>query len=263
MALLRLKQFLRRNATSLPYLSGDGFASLARESKNQVLFCKSEMVERTLEKLRDVDRPFVLVAGNSDREFILDKFTLPNNLRRMYLQNSFITQNELIRTLPIGVENFKHSMNGLPSLFQPNISYEKKVNKIFIGPFGRTHPEREALMQIRTSSRLVVQSDRLSPKAYAEQASFFRFVACPRGNGVDTHRLWETLYRGSRPILLRNDWASSLEYLGLPLILVDSWSEIDLLNALEQNSGLDSPAPNNLEFLWADAWEKLFRHDLV
>ena len=263
LALLRLKQFLRRNASSLPYLSGDGFASLGRQSKNQVFFCKSEIVEKTLEKLEEIDRPFVLISGNSDREFISDQFILPNNLQRMYLQNSFITQNDLIRTLPIGVENLRHSMNGLPSLLQSNISYEKKVNKILIGPYGRTHPEREALMQIKTSSRLVVQRNRLSPKEFAKQASSFRFVACPRGNGVDTHRLWETLYRGSLPILLRNDWASSLEYLGLPLILVDSWRERDLLNALEQNSGLRPLAPRNLKFLWADAWEELFRRDLI
>ncbi|NBQ42369.1 MAG: hypothetical protein EBU23_07500, partial [Mycobacteriaceae bacterium] len=30
-----------------------------------------------------------------------------------------------------------------------------------------------------------------------------KFVACPRGNGVDTHRTWEALYMGSIPILRR------------------------------------------------------------
>jgi hypothetical protein len=50
------------------------------------------------------------------------------------------------------------------------------------------------------------------------------FVVCPRGNGVDTHRLWETLYMGSIPIVQRDiahrDWED------LPIAWLDDWKEI-------------------------------------
>jgi hypothetical protein len=45
-------------------------------------------------------------------------------------------------------------------------------------------------------------------------------VACPRGNGLDTHRVWEALYLGAVPVLER----SPLDplYSDLPVLLVDS-----------------------------------------
>ncbi len=50
------------------------------------------------------------------------------------------------------------------------------------------------------------------------------FVLCPRGNGVDTHRLWETLYMGGIPIVRRRDcWLPLLT--DLPVVVVDEWSE--------------------------------------
>lgn len=59
------------------------------------------------------------------------------------------------------------------------------------------------------------------------------FVLCPRGNGVDTHRLWETLYMGSIPIV-RKDVAHS-DWTDLPILFVSSWDEVteDRLRAEE------------------------------
>lgn len=51
------------------------------------------------------------------------------------------------------------------------------------------------------------------------------FVLCPRGNGTDTHRLWETLYMGGIPIVRRADcWVSLLA--DLPVVIVDEWPEV-------------------------------------
>lgn len=52
-----------------------------------------------------------------------------------------------------------------------------------------------------------------------------KFVFCPRGNGVDTHRLWESLYMGSIPIV-KYDKAHHL-VTDLPIIFIDSWDKID------------------------------------
>lgn len=50
------------------------------------------------------------------------------------------------------------------------------------------------------------------------------FVLCPRGNGIDTHRLWETLYMGSIPIVRRD--VGYLEFEDLPICFVNSWNEV-------------------------------------
>lgn len=51
-----------------------------------------------------------------------------------------------------------------------------------------------------------------------------KFVLCPRGNGVDTHRLWETLYMESFPIVQRH--VALQEFDDLPILWIDSWEEV-------------------------------------
>jgi hypothetical protein len=50
------------------------------------------------------------------------------------------------------------------------------------------------------------------------------FVLCPRGNGLDTHRLWETLYMGGIPVVLRGRSTVQLTA-GLPVVVVDDWKQ--------------------------------------
>ena len=52
-----------------------------------------------------------------------------------------------------------------------------------------------------------------------------KFVFCPRGNGIDTHRLWETLYMGSYPIVKYENTHELLR--DLPILFIDDWNEID------------------------------------
>ena len=102
---LRFNQYLRRNSTSLPFLSGDGFNLISQETSLPIFFTKSELLENSLLNLSGETEDFVLIAGNSDRDFLINMPEMPRNLRRLYLQNSFISDGDLIRTLPIGVEN--------------------------------------------------------------------------------------------------------------------------------------------------------------
>jgi hypothetical protein len=52
-----------------------------------------------------------------------------------------------------------------------------------------------------------------------------KFVFCPRGNGVDTHRLWMSLYLNSIPIV--KDHPTYKTFKHLPIIFVKEWSEVN------------------------------------
>jgi hypothetical protein len=51
-----------------------------------------------------------------------------------------------------------------------------------------------------------------------------KFVFCPRGNGIDTHRLWETLYMGSIPIVKYE--RSHHLFTDLPILFIKDWNEV-------------------------------------
>ena len=62
-------------------------------------------------------------------------------------------------------------------------------------------------------------------KMYLEEVRNHTFVFCPRGVGYDTHRLWETLYMGSIPIVKR---CLALEgFADLPILFIDDWAEVN------------------------------------
>lgn len=61
-------------------------------------------------------------------------------------------------------------------------------------------------------------------RKFLEEIKSSKFVVCPRGNGVDTHRLWETLYMGSIPIV-KYEKTHHL-FTDLPILFINDWSEI-------------------------------------
>ena len=52
-------------------------------------------------------------------------------------------------------------------------------------------------------------------------------VVCPAGNGVDTHRLWETLYSGRIPItVVVGEYKIYELYKQLPIILLNNIDQL-------------------------------------
>jgi hypothetical protein len=77
------------------------------------------------------------------------------------------------------------------------------------------------------------------------------------GNGFENHRIWEALYRGSIPILLRTNWSESLREYGFPLLYVDSIDDINqelLVDFGRKHANFD---PTSLDALWVPFWKKI------
>jgi hypothetical protein len=267
---VQTQKLIFRNKTSSPFLSGDLFASLCDYSFDEnfpqankdlslanSIFCQSDRAEEFLEKYWDQIRAKILVLGNSDRDFCNFELALPISVNKVFLQNSYISDG-FFHTLPIGIENLRYGRNGLPNLFSKTYFSESKSNRILVGPFSPTHFERQELMEWGNlnNSRIVFVNEYLLPKQLAKLSSTFRFVACPRGNGTDTHRFWETLYRGSIPVVKRSNWTKSIRLLGLPILELENWS----FEEFQEKSGdFDNFAfdPTECEILWADHWKLL------
>ena len=64
---------------------------------------------------------------------------------------------------------------------------------------------------------------KLSKEEYFKELKRHKYAICPRGNGLDTHRLWECLYLDVIPIMLKSD---STNISGLPIIYLDKWEDL-------------------------------------
>jgi hypothetical protein len=261
-----------RNKVSKPFLSGDLFASesdlmipsdfpkcrnlssLVRDAR--VIFCNGYLAEDFINSFGKHLSGKVLIVGNSDKDWYDFPLSSTPGIKSIFLQNSFVTHDRIV-PLPIGIENLSYYRNGRPRNFRRSFIRSEKVDKVLVGPFSPTHELRRSLMEnFLGSPRVDVISNKvLKPYQYAKLSSSYGYVASPRGNGEDTHRAWESLYRGSSPVLLRNEWSLSLNQLGLPISYVEEWTP-ECLETLDPFMRFD---PSEICSLWWPYWRSKIR----
>jgi hypothetical protein len=223
---------------------------------NGLVFCSSsnfEMLNKTFEQKIEV-----LVIGNGDYDFSPSELVaLKGKAGKIYVQN-LDYEMEGIDVLPIGIENLRLGRNGRKSLMRNTLSWREKFDKVLIGPFSDTHAERGELNGfVNTSGPWDSYRGFMSEVDYAALSRKYKYVACPRGNGLDTHRFWETLYRGSIPIVRDSTWARLIKSHGIPLLVVDKWSTDSLILSIS-NSTYSGFSPEEIPALWVDYWKNLF-----
>ena len=89
--------------------------------------------------------------------------------------------------------------------------------------------------------------------------STFKYNICPPGNGLDTHRFWESLMVNTIPIVVKTKFTSNLEKLGIPGLYIDKWSDLNNFNDEElTNFYKEMIEKNNFKkFLYYNFWGDL------
>ena len=265
-----------KGKTSWPYISGDAFASISDVHVHSLPLSSTQRVRLKSAKIIFVDSAHFLdflgfyedeipygsslILGNGDFDVtVIPEIFLRKNLK-LFAQNLLIPSSENHFSIPAGLENIDYGRNGMPKYFKPN-SVEVILNDtILFGPFGDTHPSRRKFLAIALAVPEVfyIPPKRVEPRDFSILASKFKFVFCPRGNGFDSHRFWETLYRGRYPIVENSIWARNLRSLGIPMIIVENFSDLnsDFLSALHvmYPTTID---PRSYKALWMPYWDAL------
>ena len=237
-------------------LSRDELSKLRR---SQIVYIDSDHLESVLSDAPSGWRPQILIAAGSDREFHEVPSGIPSSARALFLQNSFIDDNKHIFTLPIGLEDASIGINGITSLFTPPRPQLSKP-RILIGPYSDTHPVRAETLAsfLDVLGPWDTQVSPLRTRELDRKMRKYTHVLALRGNGVDTHRAWETVYRGSRPIVAKDAWSSSLSLMGAPLHIVDNLQPATLLAAVGSKIALEAIRPEKIAFMWMPYWKSKF-----
>jgi hypothetical protein len=277
-AYIYFKRAVRWRRNNWPYISGDCFADLAeyvykpprfRKRRGslkdaKIIFCRSHDLNELLEIHGNEINAGVIVTGNSDFEFHQKPLNIPKSVKAFFLQNSFISDDEKFFSIPIGVEDFRLGVNGNPRHFREKSRAGGLVGKILMGPLSPTHPVREIVNERFPESTNLIEviDERLKPRAYDKLSKCYVAVAAVRGNGIDTHRLWESLYRGVTPIVQKDGWWASLNSLFPQVISISEWDPNELGSALSVAAKSDFK-PGEIEALWMPYWEKRIQSYLI
>lgn len=95
---------------------------------------------------------------------------------------------------------------------------------------------------------------------YLRDIAAYRFNVCPEGNGMDTHRFWETLYLGGIPVVLRGSYQHRLgKYLSLPVMAIRAWRDLSDFESIKEEGAVLSSrlfdfTPLRLSF-WANQFQ--------
>jgi hypothetical protein len=170
-----------------------------------------------------LQQPFVLITHNSDHAVGLQDLDLLNHpqLLHWWAQNVAVGHTRL-SALPIGLANQQWGVAKLQQLLAAAQTIHK--DRLLYANVALTHPSRVQAMQAAAQVPGVTQESGLDYPAYLSAMARHRFCLCPRGNGLDSHRIWEALYLDCIPIIVKADWIAA--YSGLPLLLLGSWEEL-------------------------------------
>ncbi len=203
--------------------------------ENDIIFSNTDFIEYLFKKLRNIEnlKNLKLITQWSDMTIGEQAFSLkPNSISNWYGVHIDYEHNNL-KPIPLGLSGEYSNKNLTPKYFQKN-EYENhdKKNLLYINFQKNTNDtERSKITDIFENLEWVkIDQPNLQLDKYLNEIKSSYFVLCPFGNGIDTHRLWETLYAGSIPIIKKHVSYETTN--DLPVLQVDSFEEItkDYLN---------------------------------
>lgn len=199
----------------------------------RIVFCYAHRLREFRRFLAVSQTPFILVTHNSDENIngsYADIVDHPH-VRAMYSQNVLYDHPRLF-CIPIGIANGMWSHGNL-TILDTIVGKKTEKTRGFYFYFGiSTNYADRSLCRSECEKKGLIFGTPQPHHTYLESLASYKYAICPAGNGIDSHRLWECLYLGVTPIMLRNIFTQKFADAGFPCILLSNWSDLDVSCAL-------------------------------
>jgi hypothetical protein len=214
------------------FITGNGLAARCRyvinfddltvneDVENQWWFCKSEFIEYFFAK-HAPDEDFVLFSHNSDRPIDdgLRRFLDQRQLLAWFATNADARHPKL-HAFPRGIANPRYRHGDGAALKRVQQAQIPKTQLFDVSYDTATFPPAREYCREWTG---LSPTPRRDFEEYLQGLASSYFCIAPRGNGIDTHRAWESLYLRTIPIVTRSLVAE--HHADMPIIVLDDWSE--------------------------------------
>jgi len=215
-------------------ITTDGYLSFCKE--NNITYTKTDCFDHSpfywRGEYHTVDASSnVCVIGHSDRP-------ITNEISKRYdlvfgINNISLNKNSY--GLPLGITNDcddspMHKIYGNKEIMLKIINEDiNKINLLYMNFDIRTLPiEREYVYNLFSNKNWTktgkIENTLQGRENFLRDIKSSKFVLCPRGNGIDTHRLWEALYMGSIPIVKYEN--AHKQFIDLPILFISDWNHI-------------------------------------
>lgn len=225
---------------------------------------------RDFNEIIDLRNINILITGHSDYPIDQRELNILNlpNLKLWICQNKNINHPKLL-SIPIGITNYDEPNNEIHKIIGNtnrlyNISIEPKkiLNLVYLNITSKNYPqERLKILSLYKNQNWVTyetpnQSNN-GHENFLRKIKDHKFIFAPRGNGIDTHRLWEALYLNTIPIVKK--CIGMEDFYHLPILFIDEWDNIteEFLN--KKYDEINSKK-YDLNIITIDYWIKLLKN---
>lgn len=207
--------------------------------------------------LVDPEINFVFYLHNSDHPFNMDSLLENKQIKHIFAQNPDTSSySKKVTLLPIGLANSMFKHGDILSLYSVMAkSYlQKKTKNIYININPSTFSYRAEVLKYLSSQNIT------DPKPFADylaDLSEHRFCLCIRGNGLDSHRFFESLYLGTIPVIINNSHTKMDSF-----VLYLRASEIPFIEIREESMEIISQKYFETDFFNEKLYKKMIKTPL-
>jgi hypothetical protein len=228
------------NDTWRDFVSSDGFQQACSHRSNRhfdpasvrdgdVVYHRYHWREYFRHTHPRIQAPYVLVSNFHDRNIDQAFPGVEDETLVHFYANNVSVDHPKITCIPHGIK--QGSLKAIPAELPQRRDILCYLN------CTPNHADRRWLYEHLSAADwcVVRPCDKLQQTSYWLDLFASRFVLCPRGNGEDTYRIWDSLFAGAIPVVK----TSFLDYLfaDLPVLVVQDWS--DVTPQLLESCGID------------------------
>lgn len=195
-------------------------------SKYKRIFIYTQYIENFFNKFFNFLKDnTVIISHNSDIGIHNNshRYLEANNIKAWFCQNRESTHPKLF-SIPIGLANsqWQHGNQDLIlSIREENNQKEYLVYKNF--DINTNYGERY-MAHINTQQNGIELSSNIDIESYWRIVSKSYFTISPPGGGIDCHRIWESLYLRTIPVVKYHESFSQFKH--LPILFIERWEDL-------------------------------------
>lgn len=180
------------------------------------------------------DMKFIIFTNLEDTptdDYIFD--AIPDNVVRICAVNAISYGGKVVAS-PYGIQRKMTPWDNRKEILKQQV--DKSPHKLLhVSLKEDSHSERKGLRNLFVDKHwALVDTSRVDYSTFLQRMKECKFVLCPRGNAIDCHRNWETLYMRRVPVMKGHPYLEHL-FKDYPVLFVDDYSQVTEELLVENN----------------------------
>jgi hypothetical protein len=204
-------------------------------------------------------KKFILISHNSDKTFSNQHYELIKEyIYRIYTINNNCNNHNVV-TIPIAFQDYPQ--NHFKLILEKSLQSNKieKSNLLYMNFNLDTNKiKRTECYNTYINQSWVTIEKKINKEEFMDSILKSKYVLSPEGEGIDCHRIYESIICRSIPIIKKSNTEMDKFYATLPVLLIDDWNEINelyLINNYDYYKNIiDKWLLNNKGWIRSDYW---------